>query len=109
MNIFKFFFFGKAILFLVRSALDVWTQFSYIRNSLREAKWIKQNWAKYHPFGSYAKFFWKIYISYPNEIGPSIIHLVRTRNFSENFTFLTPLIRTDMHTHLCVRGLKKVY
>ena len=59
MNIFKFFFFGKAILFLVQSALDVWIQFSYIRNSLREAKWIKQNWAKYHPFGSYAKFFWK--------------------------------------------------
>ena len=38
MNIFKIFFFGKAILFLVQSALDVWIQFSYIRNSLREAK-----------------------------------------------------------------------
>ena len=65
MNIFKIFFFGKAILFLVQSALDVWIQFSYIRNSLSEAKWIKQNWAKYHPIGSYAKFFWKLYISYP--------------------------------------------
>ena len=97
MNIFKIFFFGKAILFLVQSALDVWIQFSYIRNSLREAKWIKQNWAKYHPFGSYANFSEKLYISYPNEIGPSIIHLVRTRNFSENFTFLTPLIRRYAH------------